>query len=281
MRVAAMLLLLVSACDGAGAPPPPLGPARPDARLTFTRGDEAVASPTLAELAAEHAPVVVTTRDPHYGADVRFVALPLAPILRAVFGESEAQLRAREYLLEAADGYRVPVRGEVLFERGVHLAVDDVESPGFAPIGERRVSPGPAYLVYEGATRTNLETHPRPYQLVTIRIATFAETHPHTAPAGLDPAHPAHGGFLVFRDHCVRCHAINREGGRVGPELNVPRNILEYRDEATVRAFVRAPSEFRYSAMPDHRELSREDLDALMTYLRVMGERKHDPGARP
>jgi mono/diheme cytochrome c family protein len=280
MRVALTLLLLAAACDGAGAPPP-LSPARPDARLIFARGDETVVSPTLAELAAEHPPVIVTTRDPHYGADVRFVAMPLAPILRAIYGESETELRAREYLLEATDGYRVPVRGELLFERGVHLAVDDLESPGFAPIGERRVSPGPVYLVYEGATRTNLETHPRPYQLRTIRIATFAETHPHATPAGLDPAHPAHRGFAVFRDHCVRCHAMNREGGRVGPELNVPRNILEYRDEETVRAFVRAPSAFRYTAMPDHRDLSEEDLDVLMTYLRVMGERKHDPGARP
>jgi mono/diheme cytochrome c family protein len=279
MRLVPLLLVLVAACDGPAAAP--LTPALSDARLTFARGRETVASPTLAELAAEHPPVVVTTRDPHYERDVRFVSLPLAPILRAVFREGDDALYAHEFMLEATDGYRVPVRGEVLLEEGVYLAVDDADHPGFAPIGDRRVSPAPSYLVYEGTTRTDLETHPRPYQLVTIRIATFAETHPHLAPTGLAPEHPANRGFDVYRAHCVRCHAINREGGRVGPELNVPRNILEYRDEATVRAFIRAPSEFRYSAMPDHRELSKEDLDALIAYLRVMGERKHDPGARP
>jgi len=43
---------------------------------------------------------------------------------------------------------------------------------------------------------------------------------------------------------------MNREGGRVGPELNVPQSIVEYRPEAQIKAYIRNPLQFRYGHMP-------------------------------
>ena len=70
---------------------------------------------------------------------------------------------------------------------------------------------------------------------------------------------------------------MNREGGRVGPELNVPQNILEYRPEPQVRAYIRDPATFRYGNMPPHPDLTDAQMDALIAYLGAMKDRKHDP----
>jgi hypothetical protein len=67
----------------------------------------------------------------------------------------------------------------------------------------------------------------------------------------------------------------------VGPELNVPRSIVEYRDAATIKAYVRDPASFRYTSMPAHPHLSDADLDGLVAYFTHMSARKHDPGAGP
>ena len=79
-----------------------------------------------------------------------------------------------------------------------------------------------------------------------------------------------------FRDHCIKCHAINREGGRVGPELNVPQSIVEYRPEEQIRAYIRNPATFRYGAMPPHPGLREAEMDALIAYFRAMSTHKHD-----
>ena len=95
-----------------------------------------------------------------------------------------------------------------------------------------------------------------------------------TAPADS----PARQGFSIFQRECVSCHAINGEGGKVGPELNVPRSIVEYRPVEQIRAYVKNPQSFRYTTMPPHPHLTDADLDALVAYFRAMSALKHDPG---
>ena len=77
------------------------------------------------------------------------------------------------------------------------------------------------------------------------------------------------------------CHSINGEGGKVGPELNVPMSIVEYRSAVQLKAFIRNPERFRYTTMPAHEHLSDKDLDALLAYFEAMRERKFDPRAAP
>ena len=132
--------------------------------------------------------------------------------------------------------------------------------------------------MWTGAGQQDIHRYPWPYQLAEIEVAPFASEYPHTLPRGAAREDAAWRGFAIFRSQCVMCHAINGEGGRIGPELNVPRSIVEYRPTAQIRAYIRDPGSFRHTSMPSHRHLSDADLDALIAYFEAMRSRKHDPG---
>ena len=135
--------------------------------------------------------------------------------------------------------------------------------------------------MWTGAGRDDAHRYPWPYQLARIETIRFEERFPHTVPTGAAPEDPAQRGFAIFKRECISCHAVNGEGGRVGPELNVPQSIVEYHDAAQIKAYVRDPGVFRYTTMPAHLHLGDDDLDALVAYFRHMSRHKHDPGPDP
>lgn len=223
--------------------------------------------------------------DPYYGRTKRWRAVPLAPLLRRAFGDVD--LARADVVLRAADGYAVPIAARRLLDDGAYVAIADLERPGWEPIGPQRAHPGPFYLVWRSPSPPSssdpkshdLVTHPRPWALASIELAELAALYPHVAPTGVADGAPAMRGFRLFRDRCLRCHAVNREGGRVGPDLNVPRSVVEYRDEAQLRAFIRDPRAFRYGAMPPNLDLSDGQLDDLIAFFRHKRGEKHDPEA--
>lgn len=245
--------------------------------LRFIR--EGAGPQTLARAALEaRIPVeTVTTFDPYYQKTKSFRALPLRAVLAAGFpGLDPAK---EEFVLRARDGYAVNVDGARLVEPGGYVAVGDVEVPGWEPIGPQRVNPGPFYVIWRESKQSSLEEYPRPWQLASVEIARFEALYPHVSPDGESADSPAGAGFRIFRARCIRCHAINREGGRVGPDLNVPRSIVEYRPVAQIREYIANPRAFRYGLMPPHPDLTPVDLDGLIAYFQAMSQRKHDPDA--
>lgn len=221
--------------------------------------------------------------DPYYGREKAFRALPLHAVLAAGFAGKGRALRDEHFVLRARDGYTVPLDGERLLEDGGYLAIEDVEVPGWEPIGRQRDNPGPFYLIWKHPPQHDAERYPRPWQLASIEIASFERVFPRVVPTGTAPDSPARRGFAIFREHCIRCHAINQQGGQIGPELNIPQNILTYRPEDQVRAYIQNPQTFRYSKMPAFEQLAAGELDDLIAYLRAMGDRQQDPergGAR-
>jgi mono/diheme cytochrome c family protein len=241
--------------------------------LTFVRDGKTIATITRAELAAAVAPETVEGFDPYYGKNKRFRALRLARVLERGFGKEAFD--KDEFVLRARDGYAVPMRGSLVTEEGAFVAIEDLDVAGWEPIGPQHANPGPFYLVWSKPEQTNLDTHPRPWELEKIEIARFDAIYPHTSP-GEGATAEARRGYESFRDRCIKCHAINREGGHVGPDLNVPQSVTEYRPEDQIRAYIKNPATFRYGNMPAHPDMKDDELDALIAYLRAMKERKHD-----
>lgn len=246
----------------------------PQAVLTFVEGGKDVRSLSLKSLAHDVPPEQIQGYDPYYNKDKRFRALPLKRVLQLGFA-GVSDLEQKEFILRAKDGYAAYFRGSLATDDGAYVAFEDQDVAGWEPIGPQKANPAPFYVVWSKPEQKNLETHPRPWQLAKIEMVRFDEAYPHTSPGPLPDGAPPALGYRIFRDQCFKCHAINREGGRVGPELNVPQNILEYRPEEQVRAYIKNPGTFRFSNMPAHPDLKDADLDALIAYFRAMKDKKY------
>lgn len=274
LMIASLLPALLALCACANCAPEaaPASP-QPDAELRFL-GDGASSTPLTREALAAAIPVQrISTLDPYYQRSKRFSALPLRAVL--ALGFPQLELAKSEFVLRALDGYSVPIEGSRLVHQSAYLAVADLDAPGWEPIGPRKVSPAPYYVIWSGTDKLDLEQFPRPWALASIEHTSLESLYPHTVPPAEDAS--AGRGYALFRRDCIRCHAVNREGGRVGPDLNVPRSIIEYRPVAQLREYIRAPQSFRYGAMPPHPQLSDEDLDGLIAYFRAMSTHKYDP----
>ncbi len=231
----------------------------------------------------------VEVDDPYHERRVRYAAISLRCVLDVGFAEEGGApgLRGKGLLLRARDGYTRPVSGRKLLEPGAWLAFGEprlIEAARgdswFSRLGRREIDPGPFYLIWSGSAQNDPDRHPWPYQLTTIEVASFEKTFPKTVPRGLVPSDPGWKGYALFQKSCASCHAINGEGGKVGPDLNIPRSIVEYRPIAQIRAYIRNPQATRYTSMPAHPGFSDSDLDALIAYFSAMSERKDDSKAR-
>ncbi len=250
--------------------------------LRLVENGKLLAAPTLPELLAACEETTVEVEDPYYGGKRRFRACPLPQVLALGFGELDA-LRGGTLLLRALDGYTRSANADQLLGPGPHLAFADADrlargEQGFDPIDRRQVDPAPFYLVWAGPDQSDVHVYPWPYQLATIELARFQDVYPNTVPKGAEEGSAAAEGYAVFQRECTHCHAINGEGGKVGPDLNVPQSIVDYRPEAQIRAYIRDPKAFRYTSMPSHSHLKKPELDGLIAYLRHMSGHKVDPG---
>lgn len=257
-------------------------------RIVFQREDGNERALSLAELRARCRESIVSVDDPYHGKRMRYAALPLRCVLDAGFdGDASRALRDKGLLLRALDGYTRPVSGRVLLGAGGYLAFGEPDRLGesasgsrFSPIDRRQVDPAPFYLVWTGREEGDPDERPWPYQLTRIEVASFAKAFPRTVPRGLRKDDPGWAGYALFQQSCASCHAINGEGGRVGPDLNVPRSIVDYRPIPQIRAYIRNPGLFRYTSMPAHPGLDEDALDALIAYFQAMSARKQDPASR-
>ena len=133
--------------------------------------------------------------------------------------------------------------------------------------GKAEISPEPFYAV--ATEKESFRTLSWPYEIIAIELVDFRKTFPALFVA--DMKKDANAGFQLFRQECVKCHSLNLQGGDIGPELNIPRNITEYRDDAFLRAFIRNASAYRAkSKMQSFANLSDTQIGEIIAYLKVM-----------
>jgi mono/diheme cytochrome c family protein len=249
---------------------------------------------TLAQLrAALRTDTASVAQDPSYERRAkRYVGFPLEDVL-ALAGLRPSPDEVLYFT--ASDGFRATL-SEAPGAGGVHgmIAFADLDAPGGWELlghGADRKSPAPFYLVWTGADTAAAARRPWPYQLVRIEVVDLRRQYDRIYPTGVAQTDPVYRGYRAFvvtsrkGDQCVSCHSLNLQGGAVGPELNVPRNITEYRDDATLMAFIRNPRAFRArSPMPAFEsDLTEQELRDILAYLHWLRDRKIavDSAGRP
>lgn len=210
----------------------------------------------------------VSLKDPQYGKTKNYRGFALADLLSLGFGELWRTKDHSEIVFRATDGYEAVAELSKMQQPGGFVVYEDKDVPSWETVGREQANPAPFYLVWTGAQQTTQHAYPWPWQMATINLVRFEQQYPNVYPQGATENSPAYHGYLIFKDRCVRCHAMNEQGGKIGPDLDAPQHILDYRDAAMVKAYIRQPSKFRYTQMPDHTELSDQDLDNLIAYFR-------------
>lgn len=240
--------------------------------LSFLQAGAAEKTLSLAELKARLPVTELAIYDTEYGKPKRYRGFSLPSVLELAFGPGWQGHDYSEMVFFALDGYASVSTLEKLNEPGGYIVFQDMDYPGWEPIGRNRANPGPFYLVWARPGQSSAHEYPWPWQLAKIELVRFKDRYPAVYPANAERNSSVYAGFLVFKGRCMRCHAINQQGGMVGPDLNAPQSVTEYRSPEMLKAFIRQPSQFRYTRMPDHTDLSDADLDGLLDYLRHMAD---------
>ena len=242
--------------------------AQDQARLSFQRAGQEAARWNAQDISAKVPPQVVRFFDPNAGKEKSYRCWPMKAVMDLAYGAGW-EPEYSEAMLTALDGFAAPTDARKLAEDGGCLAFSDAEVPGWEPMGRKRSNPGPFYLVWTRPEQSAARAYPWPYQLITINLIKFEQRYPEVLPVGAKPGSAAARGFTTFKDRCMRCHAINQQGGRIGPDLNAPQSVTSYRWRSWFKSYVRQPSKYRYTEMPDHTDLSDSALNDLWAYLRL------------
>ncbi|MCB9753236.1 MAG: cytochrome c [Myxococcales bacterium] len=224
-------------------------------------------------------PQLLTVYNKAYGRELQYRGYWLRDVMAAVGLDPDG---VDELLFHCADGYAPRLAADQLDALKLFLAIEQVGGEAGPrwdniAVGKETLSPGPYYVV--GEQPGSYDAFPWPFQVFKIEGLRVDDTAARMYPQGAPAESAITRGYAQFREHCVVCHSVNLQGGTLGPELNVPRNITEYRDDATLRAFILNPSSYRArSRMPPFSQLTPEQLDALMAYLAFMKDHKQTPG---
>jgi cytochrome c2 len=255
--------------------------AAPAEKLSFSFHSQEIANLGLDALRAAVEPQKVRVFEPYEGREVAFQALPLAKVLDAVYAgvwRSEEEL-----LFTCRDGYQptVPVARVLAHRAWLAFARDD--QPDFSiskqESGSRkRIDLAPFYLVWSNLDDPSVRRegdYGWPYQLTGIDLIRPADHFPKMVPpADAPPA--AQEGFHTFRRYCSRCHAIDGEGGSVGPELAGATSPAGARDPAWLRRWIDDPSQVVPTARMPRLDPALPDraqaIDDLVAYLRAMAD---------
>lgn len=131
----------------------------------------------------------------------------------------------------------------------------------------------PFYLVWDNVKKQD-NSYQWPYGLIGFRLTSDKEKYRLIYP---EKDLSFKDGFTLFRDNCIKCHSINKIGGTMGVEFNVPKNITEYWKEADIARFVKNPASFRYnSRMPPITYLQDSQVTKIIGYIKYMKNNKVD-----
>lgn len=222
----------------------------------------------------------IVVQDPVYKKHKRYAGYWLSDILALEGIHPDPKT---VWTFTALDGYKASIAVADVLQSGckAFVAIEDLDrDEGWEKIqqGKEWISPGPYYLVWQTPLEdvTPNVKLPWPYQMVQISIHQANEAQQKLFPDSNDKSESVTRGYKIFKQNCISCHSLNLEGGVLGPELNVPKNILEYENRPFLKDFIGDPSSFRArSKMPSFNKiLSTQQIEDVLDYLAWIGKHK-------
>jgi mono/diheme cytochrome c family protein len=241
-----------------------------EARINVILSQKVIGTFTASELKAVIPPKVVTYYDIRQKKERTSDAFPLKVFLDHVYGPTWQQSTYMDIIFVGRDGSSATGKTFQAEEGGGYIGFLDLESPDMELIPDSGRGKSTAFqLFWTGEAQRPANDYPWPSKIATIKLVQFEDQYPKVVPKGIAENTSAYRGFVTFRGQCFKCHAINRQGGKIGPDLNAPQSIVDYRPEKILKAFIREPSKYRYTTMPDQTHLTDNDLDDLVAYFKV------------
>ena len=220
--------------------------------------------------------IITVNEDPVYHKRKQYEALSLEELLKTHTSFKKLEVEKYQLVFECEDGYKPIMLLPLLLSAKSFIAIRDVEAPkgkSWLPITKEghEMKAAPFYLIYEGVSANNT-AYKWPYNLIKINLIPIDEAK--TLQIPMDDS-KAQAGFRLFQENCLVCHAVNKIGGSMGPELNYPKSVTEYWKIESLKAFIQNPADFRNGVkMPKIKDLTGKDIDAIVYYLTYMADHK-------
>jgi mono/diheme cytochrome c family protein len=227
--------------------------------------------------------------DPYEQTTIEFEGYGLGDVLDQAYGKAWRTLEATHQLrMKCRDGYRLSVPLSRVLKHEALLAIRRVDAPGFTLIKKdvtphKQVDLSPAYLVWENELDRAIRAegdYGWPFQWAEASLEKLGEGDSLLLPKkGSSLA--AVRGYSHFKVHCQKCHSIEGEGGKVGPELHSPKNVTRYWRTGMVEAWILNPAAFRVPnsmpplapAHPDRKRIAQEIVEYLSSLPESKGAR--------
>jgi len=221
----------------------------------------------LAENALSSAINIDVIYDPVFKKAKKYKAIPLKPYLEELVVSQSIDTADTEIIFLCKDGYNPSMSLNKVLQNEPYLAIKDLEATeGKNWMDTLQGKWSPFYLVWANNAK-GTKGFTWPYGLKFLQFKTSDAAYAAAFPE--DKTQIA--GFELYKAKCMKCHSVNKVGGIMGPEFNIPKNITEYWQSTDIKAFVKNPYSYRYnSKMPPVDGIKEEEIDKIIQYLAYM-----------
>lgn len=215
---------------------------------------------------------VTIDNDPIYGRVQHYVGYKLLHVLAVIGVRPRSGMALR---FHCKDGFKAIVQYDKSDFDQAFLASKVLTVHAGLPMdnireGKSLIDPAPFSLVWTAASPNNKD-NPWPFGVESIEVGGLSDflgyAYPTKSPQVVS-------GYKLFVEKCSSCHSINMQGGSLGPELNIPKNVTEYWSKEHFVKFVENPQTYRYKSRMAVDKIPHDNILEIYAYIRAMMKEK-------